>query len=288
VTAVNASHTKPAHLVRIGARLLTPNTQAVLQQILSKGLVAGGRQLAHIPSSTLLAVSTDKLKMLIRPQCSLTRKPELQAATCTHDTQTWVRDKSQVCTSGIVPQWLIQARTAYACNCCRQAVLHSSLVCMQDLVICSSTTVKLRHYIASCGPRQSSYSSLNCLLLWMAWLLLLWMAWLLLLCISLTINANDSHRPESCYGCHSGQAINKAPRLIYCAEAAAALCTSSEWSRKQWPAATCNKAQIHKSNLLQQVSVYHTVCHSAQATFTAMVPAMQQQVFSKAAKKKKM
>jgi len=52
--------------------------------------------------------------------------------------------------------------------------------------------------------------------------------------------------------------------------AAAAYCTSSACSKKQWPAATCSKAQIHKSNSLQQISVYHTVHPSAPATFTGM------------------
>jgi len=98
---------------------------------------------------------------------------------------------------------------------------------------------------------------------------------LLLLCISLTNHANDSHRPEVYYDCLSGHTTDQAARHAEAA-AAAAYCTSSECSKKQWPAATCSTAQLHKSNSLQQVSVYHTVHPSAQATFTGMTPAMQQ------------
>lgn len=54
---------------------------------------------------------------------------------------------------------------------------------------------------------------------------------------------------------------------------------------KQWPAATCNEAQIYKGNLLQQFQCTIMVLIVIQATFTAMVPAMQQQDFSKAATK---
>ncbi len=49
-------------LVRIDARLLVPKMQPVLQQMLRNELVADGKLLGWVPSSTLLAVSIDKLK----------------------------------------------------------------------------------------------------------------------------------------------------------------------------------------------------------------------------------
>jgi len=80
------------------------------------------------------------------------------------------------------------------------------------------------------------------------------------------INANDSRRPESFCGCGLGEAMKQPPTLLK-QQQLCALAVSE--------AAPCNKALMHESNLLQHVSVYHTVCHSARATFTAMVTALQ-------------
>ena len=80
-------------LVRIDARLLVPKMQPVLQQMLRNELVADGKLLGYVPSSTLLAVSIDKLKCCSSCNVLLSGSLRLPAATCTHDIKTLTKAK---------------------------------------------------------------------------------------------------------------------------------------------------------------------------------------------------